>query len=252
MNQLKVWYLAKDGRQTGPFTEDEVKQLIEEGSVDSEFFVFKTGTEEWAPISEAQEFVRLITVPPLPPPPPPATKSKRPNVSTDEVQPKPSQKPISQPTPTRKKRSKGFRHFIGGLVLGGIAFAAAYIATNDQALAVGGGVIGFILFLLVVGSKLAWVSTFVAVAGLGFRYLDHEPDRFCFGVKDIQGRIDARLPYKCYQTFEGCGNENRAAIAAHRDQYACRPICNPNSKMDCFIEELRRDFISLNRRYFSD
>ena len=147
---------------------------------------------------------------------------------------------------------KGLKHLLGGLLFGGLALVAALAATGDATMAVAAGAVGFLGFLLIVGSRIAWISTFVALAGLGFRYIEHEPDRFAFGLKTDSGHIDARAPVWYHRTLDACVNEHRAAIEAHRDQYACRPICNPNSKPDCFIEELQRDFLSLNERYFAN
>jgi len=245
MDMSKEWYLASAGKQTGPFTEDEVKGSIANGNAGPEHYVFKKGWAEWRPISAVSAFSDLLVVPP--PPPPPSTSPPRQRI-VDDVDPPP--RTGSSPA-LPKKRFKGLKHLLGGIVIGGAVLAATLIATSDPMMAAGAGVLAFVGFLLVVGSKIAWVSTLIAMGGLGFRYIDHEPARFAFGV-NASGRIDARLPFKYYKTFEECGMENRSAIEAHRNEYVFRPLCNPNSKPDCFVEELRRDFFSLNPRYFAN
>lgn len=42
------WYYAQDGRQVGPFTEEEFRALVDSGKVTGNTLVWHAGMKEWA------------------------------------------------------------------------------------------------------------------------------------------------------------------------------------------------------------
>ncbi|MBB4069227.1 putative RDD family membrane protein YckC [Salinibacter ruber] len=59
-----MWYYAVDGERKGPLTEEEIVQLIYEGDLDLDDFIWKPGMDDWKQISDVED------IPPTPPPPP--------------------------------------------------------------------------------------------------------------------------------------------------------------------------------------
>ncbi len=64
----KIWYAAVSGKQEGPFTEDELKSKLADGSVPRDAHVFREGMGEWTPVSNVSEFSGAAPVAPPPPP----------------------------------------------------------------------------------------------------------------------------------------------------------------------------------------
>jgi uncharacterized RDD family membrane protein YckC len=62
------YYVGKDGLQSGPFTEDQLRQMLASGAVHSTDLCWRDGLSEWVPISQAMG----IAPPPIPLGAPPA------------------------------------------------------------------------------------------------------------------------------------------------------------------------------------
>ncbi|OWY20153.1 SPFH domain-containing protein [Sphingobacteriales bacterium UPWRP_1] len=62
-------FVAQNGKQTGPFTEAELKPLIEQGALTRQTLVWKAGMNNWAPAETVPELNSLLqsVPPPLPP-----------------------------------------------------------------------------------------------------------------------------------------------------------------------------------------
>ena len=62
------WYAALDNQQAGPFTPDQIRQLIGEGRIARETLVWKQGLADWIQAGQADEVKEFFgaTPPPLP------------------------------------------------------------------------------------------------------------------------------------------------------------------------------------------
>lgn len=62
-------FVAQDGKQTGPFTEAELKNLIQQGALNRQTLVWKAGMEKWAAAETVPELISILqSVPPVLPP----------------------------------------------------------------------------------------------------------------------------------------------------------------------------------------
>lgn len=50
------WYIAKDGKRNGPLSSDQIRNMIESGSVNSEDLVWKNSFPKWIKIKQVPEF----------------------------------------------------------------------------------------------------------------------------------------------------------------------------------------------------
>lgn len=71
MNQMqppsgKPYYAALDGRQAGPFNEQEVMKLIAEHRVTKDTLVWTPGMPVWQPAEKVPEVLRLVALTPPP------------------------------------------------------------------------------------------------------------------------------------------------------------------------------------------
>jgi membrane protease subunit (stomatin/prohibitin family) len=64
------WYIAQSGQTKGPYSQSEVKNLISNGTIKKETFVWKEGFDGWKEAGEAM--ANLFGSMPPPPPPPPS------------------------------------------------------------------------------------------------------------------------------------------------------------------------------------
>ncbi len=71
--RLLQLYVAIDGKQNGPFSDQELLKLIQENKLTKQSFVWKPGMEAWQIALNVPEVLNLFTM--LPPPLPPATKN---------------------------------------------------------------------------------------------------------------------------------------------------------------------------------
>lgn len=67
---ITQFYVAVNGAQTGPFTEQVLQQMIMQGTLQRTSMVWKNGMAAWAAADQVPEIVRLFSA--VPPPPPPA------------------------------------------------------------------------------------------------------------------------------------------------------------------------------------
>jgi len=62
------WYAALDNQQAGPFTPDQIRQLVGEGRVARDTLVWKQGMADWAQagqVADLTQYFRAVP-PPLP------------------------------------------------------------------------------------------------------------------------------------------------------------------------------------------
>lgn len=69
MSTEKVWHLAVNGVQEGPYSHDEVIEAVRSGRVDRQAHIFRAGMEQWAPLASQPEFAAELKAA-IPPPPP--------------------------------------------------------------------------------------------------------------------------------------------------------------------------------------
>lgn len=66
---LTQYYVAVNGQQTGPFGEQQLAQMVQNGQLKKDTLVWKTGMAEWVAAGQVPEVAKLFTQvpPPLPP-----------------------------------------------------------------------------------------------------------------------------------------------------------------------------------------
>jgi uncharacterized protein (TIGR00266 family) len=72
---MNSYYLALNGQQAGPFTSDQLVQMMRDGRVNASTLAFTQGMTQWTPVSAVPELVTLLTqsrTQAAVPPPPPA------------------------------------------------------------------------------------------------------------------------------------------------------------------------------------
>lgn len=64
-----AYFLVLDGKQAGPFAEEELSRLIQQGQVSKSTYVWRPGMAAWAHCEDVPEVLRLVALcpPPLPP-----------------------------------------------------------------------------------------------------------------------------------------------------------------------------------------
>lgn len=65
------YFVSVNGQQQGPFNTDVLKQMIAQGQLTKETFVWKQGMSGWSAAGEVPEISALFGATPPPPPPPP-------------------------------------------------------------------------------------------------------------------------------------------------------------------------------------
>ena len=63
-----IWYVDACGQRPGPFSEDEVKEMIERGVVGPRDLLWRDGMESWAPVFQTEPFVEIAMTVPMPEP----------------------------------------------------------------------------------------------------------------------------------------------------------------------------------------
>lgn len=71
--QLSSYYVAINGKTTGPFPLDIIQQMIEKKEITLTTYVYKVGGSEWVLAKNATELINLFALMPPPPPPAPGT-----------------------------------------------------------------------------------------------------------------------------------------------------------------------------------
>jgi len=75
MSTTPEWYLAREGKQEGPFTEQAVVARIRSGQADGSTYVYGPGTSEWVPLSSLPALA--VHLAPAPAPAPVAAEAPR-------------------------------------------------------------------------------------------------------------------------------------------------------------------------------
>ena len=69
MTEEKAWHVAVDGKQQGPFSQEELLAEIGAGRLDARAHVYGPGMTEWKPLAKRPEFSSALAAG-VPPPPP--------------------------------------------------------------------------------------------------------------------------------------------------------------------------------------
>ncbi len=69
--QENLFYVAKDGKQEGPYPISQIKQFIQQGSFTKETYIWKQGMSDWKKAGEVDQIGALFGA--IPPPPPPGS-----------------------------------------------------------------------------------------------------------------------------------------------------------------------------------
>lgn len=64
----EIWHVGVHGERKGPFTKEQVDQMIEKGDVTARNVVWQEGMEDWVPAEQVEEFAEALENAPPPPP----------------------------------------------------------------------------------------------------------------------------------------------------------------------------------------
>ena len=53
MNSEQIWYVYQQNTQLGPFTKDQISQLLDTKMIAQDAYIFKIGWKDWSPIEQA-------------------------------------------------------------------------------------------------------------------------------------------------------------------------------------------------------
>ena len=62
----QLYYVAIDGKQTGPLNDSEISQLITQKRIDKDSLVWMPGMAAWQPIEQIPAILKLIALTPPP------------------------------------------------------------------------------------------------------------------------------------------------------------------------------------------
>jgi len=62
----RLYYIALDGKQAGPFGETEIARLVNDKKLSKETYVWHTGLSEWKTAENVPEIIRLVALAPPP------------------------------------------------------------------------------------------------------------------------------------------------------------------------------------------
>jgi len=66
------YFISINGQQQGPFNSEILQQMIAQGKITKQTFVWKQGMTSWLSADKVEELAVFFGVTPPPPPPPPA------------------------------------------------------------------------------------------------------------------------------------------------------------------------------------
>ena len=258
MNDKKLWYVAVDGRRSGPYSQKEIEEQARAGIVGIDAHVFSEGMKDWQVISSRPEFSNAFRAAPPPPPPAPGT---HPGESLTA--------PGAHPTIPVNRFS--FARFILVLLLGVAGyFAAVYAATYaydfwsvylfpNYHVAAFSGIAGGLLFGLLLfrpfkkrlqgashtdpgrkGLSLSgWLGVMLGIAGLAAAYFAYQPSQWEAIAIMPNGTIsimnsELKSHTECYTWLTGMKDEY---INSRVRQFDCRMKCA--NKLNCLLLEMR-------------
>lgn len=67
-----VWHIAENGETKGPFSKADMGQMVAQGTLSRDTYVWTPGQDGWITAQDVMELAQLFTI--APPPPPPAAK----------------------------------------------------------------------------------------------------------------------------------------------------------------------------------
>ena len=152
----ELFYVARSGRQEGPYNKGSLRQLVSGGLVSLDDLVWKEGLPEWMTISKL--------IPDLPRPIP---RAPSPTESTNLSAPPPPDRTVSPSAPTQQSGAGG--EVIGGYVCSFIAllfvpFAFALAAFICGIVALAKGKVGHGIAILVLSSVCCFIGTVIGAA----------------------------------------------------------------------------------------
>ena len=144
-----IWHVGIQGERKGPFTEEDIKGMIERAELTARDVIWKEGMEEWLPVGQVEPFVEAMKT--APPPPVPIPTQANPVLAWLETFWLSLRAVILNPSEgTASVSDKKDVSFAGALVGAGVLIFALlwYQAMRLTAGAFGaGGEIGFKVFL---------------------------------------------------------------------------------------------------------
>jgi len=167
MKNDKIWFVAIDGQQSGPFSEEEIISRIKNGSIDDNYYVYRKGMTEWQLIESSEEYAVHFF---HPPPPPHKKKIKKISPSVNES--------INAENKSIKKKGSFLGRLFFSLLLAVIGFfVVGYIKQShiipadlfrhigSKELGLAGSFIGFVfgLFLYKPSQTLKRLSIFIGI-----------------------------------------------------------------------------------------
>ena len=57
--QERIWYVHQEKKQSGPFTSEEVSQMVNEDKILHDAFLFKAGWRDWEPLEGCLKELKL-------------------------------------------------------------------------------------------------------------------------------------------------------------------------------------------------
>ena len=58
-DQERIWYVHQEKKQSGPFTSEEVSQMVNEDKILHDAFLFKAGWRDWEPLEGCLKELKL-------------------------------------------------------------------------------------------------------------------------------------------------------------------------------------------------
>ncbi len=126
---MTTWYYARDGRQHGPHTDEELRRFIAEGRLASTELIWKAGLPGWVPAHSV--FPPPVPAAGAPPPPPPGGWSPQPQLAASPyATPQYGQGPYAQ-----AQRKQRIAFILLGIFLGAFGVHNFYAGYTGRALA---------------------------------------------------------------------------------------------------------------------
>lgn len=57
----QVWYVYQNGRQLGPFANQQIRQMVDNQMIPQDAYLFKVGWKDWRPIEETYDEIGIAT-----------------------------------------------------------------------------------------------------------------------------------------------------------------------------------------------
>lgn len=120
-----MFYTARDGKQYGPYSEEDLRAMVARGEVGSGELIWREGMQGWAPLHTVLRSV--------PPPPPPAGAGAQPGPSAAPPPPAAAQ-PVYATTAAPAPKAR-VAYVLLGVFLGTLGIHNFYAGYNGRAIA---------------------------------------------------------------------------------------------------------------------